>query len=246
MYIHDSTKLTYNKLYIKSINLKYYYYLVLLMLEAKKISKSFGKINVLKNIDLKVEKGSIVSIYGNSGAGKSTLLYVLSTLDIPDFGEVYFENQSISNLKEKELSIFRNKKIGFIFQFHNLIEEFNVLENVCLPGYVSSSNFNKIKLKAEQLLVDLGLSDRLYHKPNHLSGGEQQRVAIARSLINSPDIVFADEPTGNLDSKNSKNFIEIIKKLNKKLNQTFVIVTHNKDFIKISDKSYKINKGKIS
>ena len=122
----------------------------------------------------------------------------------------------------------------------------NVLENVCLPGYVSSSNFNEIKLKAEQLLVDLGLSDRLYHKPNHLSGGEQQRVAIARSLINSPDIVFADEPTGNLDSKNSKNFIEIIKKLNKKLNQTFVIVTHNKDFIKISDKSYKINKGKIS
>ena len=216
------------------------------MLVAKKISKSFGKINVLKNIDLKVEKGSIVSIYGNSGAGKSTLLYVLSTLDIPDFGEVYFENQSISNLKEKELSIFRNKKIGFIFQFHNLIEEFNVLENVCLPGYVSSSNFNEIKLKAEQLLVDLGLSDRLYHKPNHLSGGEQQRVAIARSLINSPDIVFADEPTGNLDSKNSKNFIEIIKKLNKKLNQTFVIVTHNKDFIKISDKSYKINKGKIS
>ena len=181
------------------------------MLEAKKISKSFGKINVLKNIDLKVEKGSIVSIYGNSGAGKSTLLYVLSTLDIPDFGEVYFENQSISNLKEKELSIFRNKKIGFIFQFHNLIEEFNVLENVCLPGYVSSSNFNEIKLKAEQLLVDLGLSDRLYHKPNHLSGGEQQRVAIARSLINSPDIVFADEPTGNLDTKNSKNFIEIIK-----------------------------------
>ena len=149
-------------------------------------------------------------------------------------------------MKEKELSIFRNKKIGFIFQFHNLIEEFNVLENVCLPGYVSSSNFNEIKLKAEQLLVDLGLSDRLYHKPNHLSGGEQQRVAIARSLINSPDIVFADEPTGNLDSKNSKNFIEIIKKLNKKLNQTFVIVTHNKDFIKISDKSYKINKGKIS
>jgi len=149
-------------------------------------------------------------------------------------------------LKEKELSNFRNKKIGFIFQFHNLIEEFNVLENVCLPGYVSSSNFNEIKLKAEQLLVDLGLSDRLYHKPNHLSGGEQQRVAIARSLINSPDIVFADEPTGNLDSKNSKNFIEIIKKLNKKLNQTFVIVTHNKDFIKISDKSYKINKGKIS
>ena len=216
------------------------------MLEAKKISKSFGKINVLKNIDLKVEKGSIVSIYGNSGAGKSTLLYVLSTLDIPDFGEVYFENQSISNLKEKELSNFRNKKIGFIFQFHNLIEEFNVLENVCLPGYVSSSNFIEIKLKAEQLLVDLGLSDRLYHKPNHLSGGEQQRVAIARSLINSPDIVFPDDPTGNLDSKNSKNFIEIIKKLNKKLNQTFVIVTHNKDFIKISDKSYKINKGKIS
>ena len=216
------------------------------MLEAKNISKSFGKINVLKNIDLKVEKGSIVSIYGNSGAGKSTLLYVLSTLDIPDFGKVYFENQSISNLKEKELSNFRNKKIGFIFQFHNLIEEFNVLENVCLPGYVSSSNNRDTENKAKELLKELGLSSRLNHKPNQLSGGEQQRVAIARSLINSPDIVFADEPTGNLDSKNSKNFIEIIKKLNKKLNQTFVIVTHNKDFIKISDKSYKINKGKIS
>ena len=149
-------------------------------------------------------------------------------------------------MKEKELSNFRNKKIGFIFQFHNLIEEFNVLENVCLPGYVSSSNNRDTENKAKELLKELGLSSRLNHKPNQLSGGEQQRVAIARSLINSPDIVFADEPTGNLDSKNSKNFIEIIKKLNKKLNQTFVIVTHNKDFIKISDKSYKINKGKIS
>jgi len=216
------------------------------MLTAKNISKNFGEIKVLDNINLNVEKGSIVSIYGSSGAGKSTLLYILSTLDKPDKGEIQINNLSISELKGDKLSDFRNDKVGFIFQFHNLLDEFNVLENVCLPGYVSSSNNSDTENKAKELLKELGLSSRLNHKPNQLSGGEQQRVAIARSLINSPDIVFADEPTGNLDSKNSKNFIEIIKKLNKKLNQTFVIVTHNKDFIKISDKSYKINKGKIS
>ena len=216
------------------------------MLQSKKISKSFGEINVLNNIDLKVDFGSIVSIYGPSGAGKSTLLYILSTLDTPDSGNVYFDSLAINELNGDQLSNFRNKKIGFIFQFHNLLEEFNVIENVCLPGYVSSNNHKLIQNKAEELLDDLGLSNRLHHKPNHLSGGEQQRVAIARSLINSPEIVFADEPTGNLDSKNSKNFIGIIKKLNETLNQTFVIVTHNKDFIKISDQSYTINKGKIS
>ena len=216
------------------------------MLQAKKISKSFGEINVLNNIDLKVDFGSIVSIYGPSGAGKSTLLYILSTLDTPDSGNVYFDSLAINELNGDQLSNFRNQKIGFIFQFHNLLEEFNVIENVCLPGYVSSNNQKLIQNKAEELLDDLGLSNRLHHKPNHLSGGEQQRVSIARSLINSPEIVFADEPTGNLDSKNSKNFIGIIKKLNETLNQTFVIVTHNKDFIKISDQSYTINKGKIS
>ena len=216
------------------------------MLTAKNISKNFGEIKVLDNINLNVEKGSIVSIYGSSGAGKSTLLYILSTLDKPDKGEIQIDNLSISELKGDKLSDFRNAKVGFIFQFHNLLDEFNVLENVCLPGYVSSSNNSDTENKAKELLKELGLSSRLNHKPNQLSGGEQQRVAIARSLINSPEIIFADEPTGNLDAKNSKTFIELIKKLNKKMNQTFVIVTHNKEFIKISDKSYTIQKGKLN
>ena len=216
------------------------------MLTAKNISKNFGEIKVLDKVNLDVEKGSIVSIYGNSGAGKSTLLYILSTLDMPDTGEIFIDDLSISDLKGDKLSDFRNDKIGFIFQFHNLLDEFNVLENVCLPGYVSSSNNRETENKAKELLNELGLSSRLTHKPNQLSGGEQQRVAIARSLINNPEIIFADEPTGNLDTKNSKNFIELIQKLNKKMNQTFVIVTHNKDFIKISDKSYTIQKGKLN
>tara|TARA_B100000287_G_scaffold178847_1_gene168838 strand:+ start:449 stop:1099 length:651 start_codon:yes stop_codon:yes gene_type:complete len=216
------------------------------MLTAKNISKNFGEIKVLDKVNLDVEKGSIVSIYGSSGAGKSTLLYILSTLDMPDTGEIFIDDLSISDLKGDKLSDFRNDKIGFIFQFHNLLDEFNVLENVCLPGYVSSSNNRETENKAKELLNELGLSSRLTHKPNQLSGGEQQRVAIARSLINNPEIIFADEPTGNLDTKNSKNFIELIQKLNKKMNQTFVIVTHNKDFIKISDKSYTIQKGKLN
>ena len=216
------------------------------MLTAKNISKNFGEIKVLDKVNLDIEKGSIVSIYGSSGAGKSTLLYILSTLDMPDTGEVFIDDLSISDLKGDKLSDFRNDKIGFIFQFHNLLDEFNVLENVCLPGYVSSSNNRDTENKAKELLKELGLSSRLTHKPNQLSGGEQQRVAIARSLINNPEIVFADEPTGNLDTKNSNTFIELIKKLNKKMNQTFVIVTHNKEFIKISDKSYTIQKGKLN
>ena len=154
------------------------------MLTAKNISKNFGEIKVLDNINLNVEKGSIVSIYGSSGAGKSTLLYILSTLDKPDKGEIQIDNLSISELKGDKLSDFRNDKVGFIFQFHNLLDEFNVLENVCLPGYVSSSNNSDTENKAKELLKELGLSSRLNHKPNQLSGGEQQRVAIARSLIN--------------------------------------------------------------
>ena len=216
------------------------------MLTAKNISKNFGEIKVLDNINFNVDKGSIVSIYGSSGAGKSTLLYILSSLDKPDNGEIHIDNLPISDLKGDKLSDFRNDKIGFIFQFHNLLDEFNVLENVCLPGYVSSSNNRDTENRAKELLNELGLSSRLKHKPNQLSGGEQQRVAIARSLINSPEIIFADEPTGNLDTKTSKNFIKLIQKLNKKMNQTFVIVTHNKDFIKISDKSYTIQKGKLN
>ena len=216
------------------------------MLKALNISKKFGEINVLNNINLEVKKGSIVSIYGKSGAGKSTLLYILSTLDQADNGEVFFNNVSSRKLSGNKLSEFRNKRIGFIFQFHNLLEEFNVLENVCVPGYVSKRKNSEVEAKAKELLKILDLSERINHKPSQLSGGEQQRVAIARSLINSPDIIFADEPTGNLDEENSKNFIDLIKKLNTKFNQTFIIVTHNKNFIKVSDFSYTIDKGKLS
>ena len=215
------------------------------MLVGKRISKKFGEIIVLNDININIENGKIVSIFGKSGAGKSTLLYILSTLDIPDKGDVFFNEKNLNKLKGDRLSEFRNTRIGFIFQFHNLLEEFNVLENVCIPGYVSNSSNMEVEKKGKEILKELDLSDRITHKPNELSGGGQQRVSIARSLINSPDIIFADEPTGNLDSENSKTFIDLIRKLNKKYNQTFVIVTHNKEFLKISDYSYTLKGGEI-
>ena len=215
------------------------------MLIGEKISKTFNQIQVLKNVDIKVENGKIVSIFGKSGAGKSTLLYILSSLDKPDKGEVLFYGTKISQLYEDQLSEFRNKKIGFVFQFHNLLDDFDAYENICIPGYVSGEDEYSIKKRADELLIELDLIDRKNHKPNQLSGGEQQRVAIARALINSPEIIFADEPTGNLDKENSQNFINFIKKLNKKYNQTFVIVTHNKKFMEISDYSYTLGKGEI-
>tara|TARA_B100000459_G_C8575829_1_gene200911 strand:+ start:24 stop:680 length:657 start_codon:yes stop_codon:yes gene_type:complete len=215
------------------------------MLIGEKISKTFNQIQVLKNVDIKVENGKIVSIFGKSGAGKSTLLYILSSLDKPDKGEVLFYGTKISQLYGDQLSEFRNKKIGFVFQFHNLLDDFDAYENICIPGYVSGEDEYSIKKRADELLIELDLIDRKNHKPNQLSGGEQQRVAIARALINSPEIIFADEPTGNLDKENSQNFINFIKKLNKKYNQTFVIVTHNKKFMEISDYSYTLGKGEI-
>tara|TARA_B100000579_G_C22815482_1_gene847608 strand:- start:685 stop:1341 length:657 start_codon:yes stop_codon:yes gene_type:complete len=215
------------------------------MLIGEKISKTFNQIQVLKNVDIKVENGKIVSIFGKSGAGKSTLLYILSSLDKPDKGEVLFDGTKISQLYGDQLSDFRNKKIGFVFQFHNLLDDFDAYENICIPGYVSGEDEYSIKKRADELLMELDLIDRKNHKPNELSGGEQQRVAIARALINSPEIIFADEPTGNLDKENSQNFINFIKKLNKKYNQTFVIVTHNKKFMEISDYSYTLGKGEI-
>ena len=215
------------------------------MLIGEKISKTFNQIQVLKNVDIKVENGKIVSIFGKSGAGKSTLLYILSSLDKPDKGEVLFYGTKISQLYGDQLSEFRNKKIGFVFQFHNLLDDFDAYENICIPGYVSGEDEYSIKKRADDLLIELDLIDRKNHKPNQLSGGEQQRVAIARALINSPEIIFADEPTGNLDKENSQNFINFIKKLNKKYNQTFVIVTHNKKFMEISDYSYTLGKGEI-
>ena len=215
------------------------------MLKGNNISKSFGDVKVLDNINLEFKLGNIISIFGGSGAGKSTLLYILSTLEKPDLGAVEFKEKNLISLSGDDLSKFRNENIGFVFQSHNLLSEFNVFENICIPGYVSKDKYRGVEERANQLIKDLDIQDKSKNMPNQLSGGEQQRVAIARSLINSPDIIFADEPTGNLDETNSKKFILLIKKLNKKYKKTFVIVSHNKEFLKISDHSYELINGKL-
>ena len=215
------------------------------MLKGNNISKSFGDVKVLDNINLEFKLGNIISIFGGSGAGKSTLLYILSTLEKPDLGSVEFKEKNLISLSGDDLSKFRNENIGFVFQSHNLLSEFNVFENICIPGYVSKDKYRGVEERANQLIKDLDIQDKSKNMPNQLSGGEQQRVAIARSLINSPDIIFADEPTGNLDETNSKKFILLIKKLNKKYKKTFVIVSHNKEFLKISDHSYELINGKL-
>ena len=215
------------------------------MLKGNNISKSFGDVKVLDNINLEFKLGNIISIFGGSGAGKSTLLYILSTLEKPDLGSVEFKEKNLISLSGDDLSKFRNENIGFVFQSHNLLSEFNVFENICIPGYVSKDKYRGVEERANQLIKDLDIQDKSKNMPNQLSGGEQQRVAIARSLINSPDIIFADEPTGNLDETNSKKFISLIKKLNKKYQKTFVIVSHNKEFLKISDHSYELINGKL-
>ena len=215
------------------------------MLKGNNISKSFGDVKVLDNINLEFKLGNIISIFGGSGAGKSTLLYILSTLEKPDLGSVEFKEKNLLSLSGDDLSKFRNENIGFVFQSHNLLSEFNVFENICIPGYVSKDKYRGVEERANQLIKDLDIQDKSKNMPNQLSGGEQQRVAIARSLINSPDIIFADEPTGNLDETNSKKFISLIKKLNKKYKKTFVIVSHNKEFLKISDHSYELINGKL-
>ena len=215
------------------------------MLKGNNISKSFGDVKVLNNINLEFKLGNIISIFGGSGAGKSTLLYILSTLEKPDLGSVEFKEKNLISLSGDDLSKFRNENIGFVFQSHNLLSEFNVFENICIPGYVSKDKSRGVEDRANQLIKDLDIQDKSKNMPNQLSGGEQQRVAIARSLINSPDIIFADEPTGNLDETNSKKFISLIKKLNKKYKKTFVIVSHNKEFLKISDHSYELINGKL-
>jgi lipoprotein-releasing system ATP-binding protein len=215
------------------------------MLVGKNISKSFGEVKVLQNINVEFQLGNIISIFGGSGAGKSTLLYILSTLEKPDSGKVEFNGNSLIELSGDNLSNFRNEKIGFVFQSHNLLNEFNVFENICMPAYVSKNKFIGVEKRARQLLSDLGIENKENNMPNQLSGGEKQRVAIARSLINSPDIVFADEPTGNLDDNNSKKFIKLIQNLNEKYNQTFIVVSHNKEFKKISNNSFELINGKI-
>ncbi len=216
-----------------------------MLLQGNKISKSYNKIDVLNNIDISVSSGEIVSIVGRSGAGKSTLLYILSSLEDPDKGDVLVDGINLKSLSKNQLAHFRNQNIGFIFQFHNLLPEFDALENVCIPGYISEKNRKDVERQGRYLLDFLDLSERIHHRPDELSGGEQQRVAVARSLINNPSIIFADEPSGNLDSKNSKQLFDLIKKLNRELDKTFVLVTHNLEFASIAKRILKIEDGKI-
>jgi len=213
------------------------------MLKAEKVTRKFGDVQVLKGVDLSIQSGEIVSIIGSSGAGKSTLLHILGTLDRPDSGSIWINNQEMSTLSPKKLAAFRNKHIGFIFQFHHLLPEFDALENVSIPGWIAGKNKLALKERAKFLLATLGLSDRIYHKPQELSGGEQQRVAVARALINEPSIVFADEPTGNLDSKNANELHQLFLKLNKETGTSFLIVTHNEDLASLSGRTLQMKDG---
>ena len=215
------------------------------MLTAKNIHKKYGTLHVLKGVDLAINKGEIVSIVGSSGAGKSTLLHILGTLDNADSGEISLENKRIDNLKGKALARFRNNHIGFVFQFHHLLPEFNALENVCIPGWIAGRKKKEVAGRAVALLETLNLTNRMDNKPQQLSGGEQQRVAIARALINNPQIIFADEPTGNLDSKNAKELHELFIRLRSQFNQTFLIVTHNEELAAVSDRTIHMKDGKI-
>ncbi len=215
------------------------------MLISKGITKSYGSLKVLKGIDMEVRKGEIVSIVGASGAGKSTLLHILGTLDKPDAGQLTLGNENLLRFSSNQLARFRNKEVGFIFQFHNLLPEFSALENVCLPGFIARNPKDEVEKYARKLLQLLGLSDREEHKPSQLSGGEQQRAAVARALVNQPAIVFADEPSGNLDSKNANELHDLFFKLRADLGQTFVIVTHNKELASKADRTLEIRDGMI-
>ncbi len=215
------------------------------MLKASGLTKSFGTLQVLKGIDLEVKKGEIVSIVGASGAGKSTLLHILGTLDIPDEGNLFLNGQDLLRFNASQVSRFRNRQVGFIFQFHNLLPEFTALENICIPGYIAKRPDSEVVREAQRLMNLLGIGERADHKPSQLSGGEQQRTAVARALINQPDIVFADEPSGNLDSKNAEELHRLFFTLRKELNQTFVIVTHNEELAGMADRSLEILDGMI-
>ena len=215
------------------------------MIKAENIIKTYGNLQVLKGASLEVKKGEIVSITGTSGAGKSTLLHILGTLDKADGGSIKIDNQSVMDLNDKDLAAFRNKHIGFVFQFHHLLPEFSALENVCIPAFIAGDSKSEAEKKAKELLSYLGLSDRILHKPSELSGGEQQRIAIARALINKPSIVFADEPSGNLDAENSVELHELFFDLRKHFNQTFVIVTHDPILADKADRKVVIRDGVI-
>ncbi len=215
------------------------------MLIATDIYKSYPNVEVLKGVSLEINKGEIVSIVGASGAGKSTLLQLLGTLDTPDKGSLSINGENLSKASSKKLSEFRNKNLGFIFQFHNLLPEFTALENVCIPGYLGKRNVTEVVKEAKSLMEYLGISHRLDHKPSEMSGGEQQRTAIARALINRPLIIFADEPTGNLDSHNAEEMHKLFFQLRKEFEQTFVIVTHNEKLASEADRKLEMADGKL-
>jgi len=215
------------------------------LLKASGIEKTYNKLNVLKGIDLEIQKGEIVAIVGASGAGKSTLLHILGTLDNPDKGKLFIQDQDVFTQSAKSLSAFRNKSIGFVFQFHNLLPEFSALENVMIPGLIQGGDEKKVRQRAYTLLEMLGLASRVEHKPSELSGGEQQRAAVARAMVNAPALLLADEPSGNLDSKNALELHSLFFQLRKDLNQTFIIVTHNQDLAKMADRRLEIVDGLI-
>jgi lipoprotein-releasing system ATP-binding protein len=218
------------------------------MISAKNIHKYYGDLEVLKGVDLHIKEGEVVAIVGPSGAGKTTLLQILGTLDKPtniSDAEIILNQQNVLQLKDRALSKFRNEYIGFIFQFHQLLPEFNALENVCIPAFIANKPKKQTEQEAAKILDFLGLRDRTHHKPNELSGGEQQRVAVARALINNPKVILADEPSGNLDSTSAKNLHQLFFKLRKEFNQTFVIVTHNTELAEMTDRKLVMRDGRI-
>ena len=217
----------------------------MIIIDAKNIRKSYGNLQILKGVNLQVQKGEIVTIVGKSGAGKSTLLHILGALDTVDSGELTISGKNLTNTNQAQQAGFRNQKIGFVFQFHHLLPEFDALENVMMPGLIAKSDVSALRKRATELLEYLGMGHRLHHKPTELSGGEQQRVAFARALINAPDLILADEPTGNLDSTTSNELHQLILQLRKDYQQTFVIVTHNAELAKLSDRSLEMHDGQL-
>lgn len=215
------------------------------MIACSNIKKQYEGLKVLKGVSLEINKGELVCIVGPSGAGKSTLLHILGTLDKPDEGELLFNGKSLNDLKDKQLSEIRNLKMGFVFQFHHLLPEFTAIENVCIPGFIAQKKEKDVRERAKYLLTLMGLADRLTHKPSELSGGEQQRISVARALINEPEIIFADEPTGNLDTANSKELHQLFFDLRQQFNQTFVIVTHNNELADLADRKLVMKDGLI-
>ncbi len=216
------------------------------MIKLEGITKSFGTLQVLKGIDLEINKGEVVSIVGPSGAGKTTLLQIMGTLDKPDEGRIFFDEIGINRMKEKELSAFRNKYIGFVFQFHQLLPEFTALENILIPAFIAGTSTNAATKRAKEILEFMGLSDRASHKPNELSGGEKQRIAVARALINNPAVILADEPSGSLDTHNKEELHQLFFNLRDQLEQTFVIVTHDEGLAALTDRTIHMVDGKIN